>query len=34
VTVLYSDYGDSFTVNAPPSDQVGELSIGSFLGGN
>lgn len=34
VTVLYSDYGKSFTVNPPPSDQVGQLSIGSFLGGN
>ena len=34
VTVLYSDYGESFTVNPPPSDQVGELSLGSLLGGN
>lgn len=34
VTVLYSDYGESFTVNAPPSDQVGELSLGAFLGEN
>ncbi|TDC57272.1 LppX_LprAFG lipoprotein [Actinomadura sp. KC345] len=34
VTVLYSDYGESFTVNPPPSDQVGTLSLGSFLGGN
>lgn len=34
VTVLYSDYGESFTVNPPPSDQVGQLSLGSFLGGN
>ncbi len=34
VTVLYSDYGKSFEVNTPPSDQVGELSIGRFLGGN
>lgn len=33
-TVLYSDYGKSFSVNPPPSDQVGQLSIGSFLGGN
>ncbi|TDD68146.1 hypothetical protein E1298_38785 [Actinomadura rubrisoli] len=32
VTVLYSDYGKSFGVNPPPSDQVGELSLGSFLG--
>ena len=31
VTVLYSDYGKSFTVNAPPSDQVGGLSL---TGGN
>ena len=34
VTVVYSDYGESVTVNPPPSDQVGQLSIGSFLGGN
>ncbi|MFB4305664.1 hypothetical protein [Actinomadura sp. GTD37] len=34
VTVLYSDYGKSFTVNPPPSDQVGQLSMGSLLGGN
>ncbi|QXJ26707.1 LppX_LprAFG lipoprotein [Actinomadura graeca] len=34
VTVLYSDYGKSFGVNPPPSDQVGQLSLGSFLGGN
>ncbi|WP_156219798.1 MULTISPECIES: LppX_LprAFG lipoprotein [Actinomadura] len=34
VTVLYSDYGKSFGVNPPPSDQVGELSLGSLLGGN
>ncbi|WP_067466575.1 LppX_LprAFG lipoprotein [Actinomadura macra] len=34
VTVLYSDYGKSFSVNPPPSDQVGQLSLGSFLGGN
>jgi hypothetical protein len=34
VTVLYSDYGKSFGVNAPPSDQVGTLSLGSLLGGN
>ncbi|MFA1549196.1 hypothetical protein [Actinomadura chokoriensis] len=33
VTVLYSDYGKSFTVNPPPSDQVGQLSMGSLLGG-
>ncbi|MFD0685664.1 LppX_LprAFG lipoprotein [Actinomadura fibrosa] len=33
VTVLYSDYGKSFSVNPPPSDQVGELSLGSILGG-
>ncbi|MFB4301604.1 hypothetical protein [Actinomadura sp. NTSP31] len=34
VTVLYSDYGKSFGVNAPPSDQVGSMSLGSLLGGN
>ncbi|GAA4234048.1 hypothetical protein GCM10022254_37990 [Actinomadura meridiana] len=34
VTVLYSDYGKSFKVNPPPSDQVGTLSIGGLLGGN
>ncbi|GAA0549006.1 hypothetical protein [Actinomadura livida] len=34
VTVLYSDYGESFKVNPPPSDQVGELSIAGLLGGN
>ncbi|WP_243716162.1 LppX_LprAFG lipoprotein [Actinomadura darangshiensis] len=34
VTVLYSDYGKSFGVNPPPSDQVGELTLGNLLGGN
>ncbi|TDC63206.1 hypothetical protein E1200_23095 [Actinomadura sp. GC306] len=34
VTVLYSDYGESFTVNPPPADQVGELSLAGLLGGN
>lgn len=34
VTVLYSDYGESFSVHPPPSDQVGQLTLGSFLGGN
>ncbi|WP_233525864.1 LppX_LprAFG lipoprotein [Actinomadura spongiicola] len=34
VTVLYSDYGKSFKVNPPPSDQVGQLSMGGLLGGN
>lgn len=34
VTVLYSDYGKTFTVNPPPSDQVGQLTLGSLLGGN
>ncbi|WP_433474721.1 hypothetical protein ACQPZP_39415 [Spirillospora sp. CA-142024] len=34
VTVLYSDYGKSFGVNPPPSDQVGQLSLGQLLGGN
>ncbi|WP_131735753.1 hypothetical protein [Actinomadura roseirufa] len=33
VTVLYSDYGKSFGVNPPPSDEVGELSLGSLFGG-
>jgi hypothetical protein len=33
LTVLYSDYGKSFSVNPPPADQVGELSLGSLLGG-
>lgn len=36
ITVLYSDYGKKVTVNAPPADQVGDISsrIGQFLGGN
>ncbi|MGI5206522.1 hypothetical protein ACQEU6_33750 [Spirillospora sp. CA-108201] len=34
VTVLYSDYGKSFKVNTPPSDQVGQLSVQGLLGGN
>ncbi|GAA2447185.1 hypothetical protein GCM10010191_75490 [Actinomadura vinacea] len=34
VTVVYSDYGKSFSVNPPPADQVGELSLRGFLGGN
>ncbi|TYB49925.1 hypothetical protein FXF69_05540 [Actinomadura chibensis] len=34
VTVLYSDYGTSFKVNPPPSDQVGQLSLNGILGGN
>ncbi|GAA4327770.1 hypothetical protein BJY14_005096 [Actinomadura luteofluorescens] len=34
VTVLYSDYGKSFKVNTPPSDQVGQLSLQGLLGGN
>jgi hypothetical protein len=33
VTVLYSDYGKKFAVNAPPSDQVGELSLNGLLNG-
>ncbi|WP_433329426.1 hypothetical protein [Spirillospora sp. CA-294931] len=33
VTVIYSDYGKKFGVNAPPSDQVGELSLNGLLGG-
>lgn len=34
VTVLYSDYGKSFSVNPPPSDQVGTMSLGNLLGGD
>ncbi|MBE1531583.1 LppX_LprAFG lipoprotein [Actinomadura algeriensis] len=34
VTVLYSEYGESVSVNPPPADQVGTLSLESFLGGN
>ncbi|MBW8485144.1 hypothetical protein [Actinomadura parmotrematis] len=34
VQVLYTDYGKSVTVNAPPSDQVGQLSLNGLLGGN
>ena len=34
VTVRYSDYGKSFSVNPPPADQVGRLDLGSLLGGN
>lgn len=34
VTVLYSEYGESFSVNAPPSDQVGRLSLGALGGGS
>ncbi|WP_246178930.1 hypothetical protein [Actinomadura decatromicini] len=34
VTVRYSDYGTSFKVNPPPSDQVGQLSLSGILGGN
>ena len=34
VTVLYSKYGESVSVNPPPADQVGTLSLQSFLGGN
>ncbi|MDL4776323.1 MULTISPECIES: LppX_LprAFG lipoprotein [Thermomonosporaceae] len=32
VQVVYSDYGKSFGVNPPPSDQVGELSMSGLLG--
>ncbi|GLZ07588.1 hypothetical protein Acsp03_50540 [Actinomadura sp. NBRC 104412] len=32
LTVRYSDYGKSFKVSPPPADQVGEFSLGSFLG--
>jgi hypothetical protein len=34
VTVVYSDYGKAFSVNPPPADQVGELSLSGLLGGN
>lgn len=34
MTVLYSDYGKSFKVNPPPSDQVGQLTLGGIFGGN
>ncbi|OLT25441.1 hypothetical protein BJF79_12760 [Actinomadura sp. CNU-125] len=34
VTVLYSEYGEPVSVNPPPADQVGTLSLESFLGGN
>jgi hypothetical protein len=34
VTVVYSDYGKSFSVNPPPADQVGELSLSGLLGGD
>ncbi|SEG31871.1 Protein of unknown function [Thermomonospora echinospora] len=35
VTVLYRDFGEPVTVNAPPSDQVGDVTdqLGRFLGG-
>lgn len=32
VTVLYRDYGKSFKVSAPPSDQVGDLSLQNLFG--
>ncbi|RFU40644.1 hypothetical protein DZF91_16060 [Actinomadura logoneensis] len=32
VTVLYRDYGKSFKVSPPPSDQVGELSLQGLFG--
>ncbi|MEV5825715.1 LppX_LprAFG lipoprotein [Spirillospora sp. NPDC052242] len=34
VTVVYSEYGESVSVNPPPADQVGTLSLESLLGGN
>ncbi|MFD0902239.1 LppX_LprAFG lipoprotein [Actinomadura sediminis] len=34
VTVVYSEYGEPVSVNPPPADQVGTLSLQSFLGGN
>lgn len=33
VEVRYSDYGKAFSVNPPPADQVGELSLEQFFGG-
>ncbi|MFI0454221.1 hypothetical protein [Actinomadura sp. 6N118] len=33
VTVLYSDYGKKVSVNPPPADQTGELSLNGLLGG-
>jgi hypothetical protein len=33
VTVLYSDYGKSFSVNPPPADQVGTFNAQQFFGG-
>jgi hypothetical protein len=35
VTVLYRDFGEPVTVNAPPADQVGDVTdqLGRFLGG-
>ncbi|GLZ12341.1 hypothetical protein Acsp04_25760 [Actinomadura sp. NBRC 104425] len=32
LTVRYSDYGTSFSVNPPPADQVGELSLNGLFG--
>ncbi|GAA4076746.1 LppX_LprAFG lipoprotein [Actinomadura miaoliensis] len=32
VTVRYSDYGKSFSVNPPPADQVGDLSLNGLFG--
>ncbi|MFB4313631.1 hypothetical protein [Actinomadura sp. 21ATH] len=34
VTVLYRDYGKPISVNPPPADQVGELSLSGLLGGH
>ncbi|RSN71079.1 LppX_LprAFG lipoprotein [Actinomadura sp. WAC 06369] len=34
VTVVYSEYGESVSVNPPPAEQVGTLSLESFLGGS
>ncbi|WP_067487325.1 hypothetical protein [Actinomadura hibisca] len=33
IEVRYSDYGKSFSVNPPPADQVGQLSLEGLLGG-
>ncbi|MFD0856933.1 hypothetical protein ACFQ07_32180 [Actinomadura adrarensis] len=33
VTVVYSDYGRSFSVNPPPADEVGEFSLDALVNG-
>ncbi|GGV10537.1 hypothetical protein GCM10010182_33260 [Actinomadura cremea] len=34
VTVVYSEYGEPVSVNPPPAEQVGTLSLENLLGGN